>query len=129
MDVSNLPLSQSGRNPLEVATQAVLEAGKLLVDHFYSQKEVKQKSRGNLVTEVDTLSEELILRLLKSELFYAEKGKGAYLNNAPVRASQVGLLKDSLVAFDLGYSDEQGKKMLDIVNKLWGRVHCMRMMG
>jgi myo-inositol-1(or 4)-monophosphatase len=43
--------------------------------------------------------------------------------------SQVGLLKDSLVAFDLGYDDEQGKKMLDIANKLWGWVHCMRMMG
>src|SRR4030042_1243043 len=67
MKNSDLPLSQTGRSPLEVATQAVQKAGEIIIDHFYSHKEVKQKSRGNLVTEVDTLSEELILRLLKSE--------------------------------------------------------------
>lgn len=188
-----MSLSRSGRSSLEIATQAVQEAGKVIVDRFYFQKAIKQKSRGNLVTEVDTLSEELILKLLKdeypdyqvlseetnsfatvtgytwivdpldgtnnyvfgipnfcinialvnnedillgitydpmkSELFHAEKGKGAYLNNSLVRVSQIGLLKDSLVAFDLGYNDEQGKRMLDIADKLWGRVHCMRMMG
>lgn len=193
MDVDNSPLSRSGRSPLQVATQAVQEAGKVLVGHFHSEKVVKQKSRGNLVTEVDTLSEELILGILrdeypdyqilseemnsfttiggytwivdpldgtnnyvfgipnfcvnvalvndtdillgmtydpmKKELFYAEKGKGAYLNDSSVRVSQVSLLKDSLVAFDLGYDDEQGRKMLDVTNKLWGQVHCMRMMG
>jgi myo-inositol-1(or 4)-monophosphatase len=57
------------------------------------------------------------------------KGKGAYLDSSPVQVSQVGLLKDSLVGFDLGYSDEQGKKMIDTAKKVWGRVHCMRMMG
>lgn len=193
MDVSNLSLSQSGRSPLEVATQAAREAGEFIVDRFYSRKTVKHKSKGNLVTEVDILSEQLILRLLrdeypdynviseetnslstvkgytwivdpldgtnnyvfgipnfcinialandddvlvgltydpiKEECFHAEKGKGTYLNGSLVKVSQVDLLRDSLAGFDLGYSDEQGKKMLDITDRLWGHVHCMRMMG
>jgi myo-inositol-1(or 4)-monophosphatase len=188
-----LSLSRSGMSPLEVATQAAHQAGKVLVDRFHSRKTIKQKSKGNLVTEVDTLSEELILRLLRDEYpdynvlseetnslstvkeytwivdpldgtnnyvfgipnfcinialvnnddvlmgitydpireecFHAEKGNGTYLNSSLVQVSQVGLLKDSLVGFDLGYSDEQGKKMLDIIDRLWGQVHCMRMMG
>ena len=188
-----MPLSRSGRTPLEVATYAAQEAGEVLVAHFASKKMIKHKSRGNLVTEVDTLSEELIVNLLKDEypdhrvlseetnaatpvsgytwivdpldgtnnyvfgipnfcvnialvhnddillgitydpfkreLFYAEKGRGAYLNNSLVQVTRINLLKDSLVGFDMGYHDEQGKKMLSIANKLWGQVHCIRMMG
>lgn len=193
MNCNSLPLSKSGRTTLEVATHAAQEAGKVLVDRFASKKAIKHKGRGNLVTEVDTLSEKLIVGLLKDEypdyhvlseetnsatlvtgytwivdpldgtnnyvfgipnfcvnialvnnhdillgitydpikkeLFRAERGKGAYLNDAPVQVSQIGLLKDALVGFDLGYNDEQGKKMLHIANKLWGKVHCIRMMG
>jgi myo-inositol-1(or 4)-monophosphatase len=66
---------------------------------------------------------------VRKELFNAEKDKGAYLNGLRTRVSQVSLLKDALLGFDLGYDEEQGKKILDIINKLWGRVHCMRMMG
>jgi myo-inositol-1(or 4)-monophosphatase len=191
--INNLPLSRSGRSPFEVANQAVQEAGRVLIDHFHSKKAIKQKSRGNLVTEVDTLAEELILGLLKNEypdhhalseeanslaattgytwivdpldgtnnyvfgipdfcinialandadillgmtydpvrkeLFYAEKGRGAYLNGSSVWISPVSWLKDALVAFDLGYDEKQGKKMLTVINKLWGQVHCMRMIG
>ena len=187
MDVLNdLPLSLSGRSPFEVATQAVQEAGKVIVNCFGSGKVVKQKGRGNLVTDVDTLSEGLILDLLKNEypehnilseelnsstsvtgytwiidpldgtnnyvfgipyfcvnialvkdtdillgitydpvreeLFYAETGKGTYLNGLSVRVSPVKLLKDSLMAFDLGYSDEQGRKILNVIDKLWGSI-------
>jgi myo-inositol-1(or 4)-monophosphatase len=165
----------------------------VIVNRFYSKKTVKHKSRGNLVTDIDTLSEKLILKILKDEypdfnvlseetnslasvagytwivdpldgtnnyvfgipnfcinialansndillgitydpirkeFFHAEKGKGAYLDDLRLHVSQVNLLKDSLLGFDLGYSDEQGKEMLDITGRLWGNVHCMRMMG
>jgi myo-inositol-1(or 4)-monophosphatase len=67
MDLNNLPSSRSGRSPFEVASKAVREAGKVLVSHFYSGKTVKRKSKRDLVTEFDTLSEELILGLLKDE--------------------------------------------------------------
>ncbi len=193
MSSNNLLLSRSGKTPIEIATQAAKEAGEILVDHFTSNKTIKQKGRGNLVTEVDALSEKLVLDLLnteypqhlvlseetrfstsvvgytwivdpldgtnnyvfgiphfcvnialvsndeillgvtydpmKRELFHAEKGKGAYLNSVSLRVSQMGLLKDSSIGFDLGYNDTEGKNMLDIANKLCGRVHCMRMMG
>ena len=193
MENSSLPLSRSGRTPIEVATYAAQEAGEVLVAHFTSKKIIKHKSRGNLVTEVDTLSEKLIVNLLKDEypdhrvlseetnattpvngytwivdpldgtnnyvfgipnfcvtialvhdddillgitfdplkkeLFHTGKGRGTYLNNSLVQVTQISLLKDALVGFDMGYNDEQGKKMLGIANKLWGQVHCIRMMG
>jgi len=66
---------------------------------------------------------------LKDELFKAEKGKGATLNGSPIHVSPVNSLNDSLLGFDLGYDAVQGKNMLDVANKLWGRVHCLRMMG
>ena len=193
MASSNPLLSRSGKTPLEVATKAAKKAGKILVDHFGSTTVIKQKSRGNLVTEVDALSEKLILDLLrveypnhrvlseetnssttvegytwivdpldgtnnyvfgvphfcvnialaenheillgltydpmKKELFHAEKGHGAHLNGKPLQVSQVPVLEDSLVGFDLGYNDAEAKLLLSAANKLWGRVHCMRMMG
>lgn len=191
--MDNLPLARSGRSPLEVATQAAREAGNIVSAHFYLKKEVRRKGKGNLVTEVDTLSEKLVLELLRDEfpdcdilseesvcstpiagytwvidpldgtnnyvfgipffsvnialvnnddillgvtydpireeLFWAEKGCGAYLNYSSINVSETSLLEDSLVGLDLGYSSEQGKKMLGITNKLWGRVHCLRIMG
>ena len=56
MDVINdLPLSRSGKSPFEVATQAAQEAGEVIANHFYSKKMIKQKGKGDVVTEVDTL--------------------------------------------------------------------------
>ncbi len=66
---------------------------------------------------------------LRKELFQAETGKGAYLNGAPIRVNAVGSLRDSLVGLDLGYSHDRGRQMLDTVNRLWGQVHCVRLIG
>ncbi|MCJ7515202.1 MAG: inositol monophosphatase [Dehalococcoidia bacterium] len=63
------------------------------------------------------------------ELFQVEKGKGAHLNGSPIRVSTVGSLQESLVGLDLGYSHERGRQMLNTVNRLWGQVHCVRLMG
>ena len=65
--MNNLPLARSGRSALEVAIQAAKEAGKILLGHFCSKKEILYKGKGNLVTEADILSEKLILELLKDE--------------------------------------------------------------
>ncbi|MBL7209331.1 MAG: inositol monophosphatase [Dehalococcoidia bacterium] len=191
--MNNLPLARSGRSALEVATEAAREAGKILLAHFHSEKEVKHKSKSNLVTEVDVLSEKLIVELLqrdypdynilseesnsttpvagytwivdpldgtnnyvfgipffcvsialvkdddillgvtydplRGELFRAEKGRGAYLNDSAIHVSKESSLQDSLVGLDLGYSYEQGSELLDITSKLWGQVHCLRIMG
>ncbi len=191
--MNDLPLARSGRSALEVAVQAAEEAGKILVAHFRSEKEIRHKGKGNLVTQVDILSEKCIVELLKreypdhsilseeshsstpvagytwiidpldgtnnyvfgisffctnialakdgdivlgvtydplrGELFRAEKGQGVYLNDSAVQVSREGSLGACLVGLDLGYSDERGKELLDITSKLWGHVHCLRIMG
>jgi myo-inositol-1(or 4)-monophosphatase len=66
---------------------------------------------------------------LRRELFQAEAGKGAYLNESPIRVATVGSLRESLVGLDLGYSHDRGRQMLDTVNRLWGQVHCVRLIG
>ncbi|MBC8512390.1 MAG: inositol monophosphatase, partial [Dehalococcoidia bacterium] len=65
--MNNLSLARSGRSALEVAIEAAREAGKILLAHFHSEKEIKHKGKSNLVTEVDILSEKLIVELLKRE--------------------------------------------------------------
>ena len=191
--MNNLPLARSGRSALEVAVQAAEEAGKILLAHFGSEKEVSHKGKGNLVTQVDILSEKCIVELLKREypdhnilseesnsstpvagytwiidpldgtnnyvfgipffctnialvkdedillgvtydplrreLFRAERGQGAYLNDSAIHVSKESSLGASLVGLDLGYSYEQGSELLDITSKLWGHVHCLRIMG
>ena len=66
---------------------------------------------------------------MRGELFQAEKGKGAYLNDSPIRISAISSLQESLIGLDLGYSHDRGSQMLDTVNRLWGQVHCVRLMG
>jgi myo-inositol-1(or 4)-monophosphatase len=194
LTMSSLPSAKSGRSALEVAIQATREASQILLASFGSKrKRVRHKSRGNLVTEADILSEKAILRLLKGEypdcnilseesnastpvagytwivdpldgtnnytfgipffcinialtkdedillgitydpirdeLFRAEKGQGAYLNDAALRVSTASSLQASLVGFDVGYSHERGEEILEMATKLWGRVHCLRSMG
>jgi myo-inositol-1(or 4)-monophosphatase len=34
-----------------------------------------------------------------------------------------------LIGFDLGYNRERGWDMLDVANKLWGQIHCARLLG
>ena len=189
----DLPIATSGRSALEVAITAAQESGEILLAHFGSVKQVKRKSQGNLVTDVDILSEQLLISLLKKEyprfgilseesnpstpikgytwvidpldgtnnytygipffcvnvalvrdedillgvtydpvrheLFQAQVGKGAYLKESPIRVSKVDSLQKSLVGLDLGYNQDLGRKMLEAVNRLWGHVHCVRLMG
>jgi len=66
---------------------------------------------------------------LRGELFRAEKGKGAYLNDSPIKVSKESSFKAAMVGFDLGYSREQGSETLDAADKLWWHVHCMRHIG
>ena len=191
--MTNLPLSQSGKSALEVATEATKQAGEILLAHFHRKKEIKEKSKSNLVTEVDILSEKTIAKLLtneypacnilseelapstpltgytwvvdplagtnnyafgipffcinialakdkdillgitydplRGELFRAEKGKGAYLNDSPIHVSERASLQVSLVTFDPGYNEIKGKKLLSTVTRLWPGVHSLRAMG
>ena len=191
--MTDLPLSRSGKSALEVATGAVKQAGELLLAHFHSDKEIRDKGKNHLVTEVDILSEKAIARVLtdeypgciilseelspstpvtgytwvvdplagtnnyisgiplfcinialvknetillgitydpvRNELFWAEKGKGAYLNDSPVHVSDKASLKASLLSFDPGDDPVQGRKLLNMVSSLWPGVHSLRSLG
>lgn len=191
--MNSLPLARSGRSALEVAIEAAREAGKILLAHFHSEKEIRHKGKCNLVTDADILSEKLIVDFLKreypacnilseesnsttpvtgytwivdpldgtnnyvfgipffcttialvkdedillgvtydplrEELFRSERGRAAYLNDSAIHVSKESSLQASLVGLDLGYSYEQGSELLDITSKLWGQVHCLRIMG
>lgn len=191
--MTDIPPAKSGKNALEIAIEAAKEAGGILLSHLGSKRQVTHKSKGNLVTDADILSETFILEFLhkeypdfsvlseesnssaspagytwivdpldgtnnytfgipffcvnialvddedillgvtydpvKGELFHAEKGRGAYLNGSPIKVSDASSLQSSLVGLDLGYSHERGEEMLQITNRLWGQVHCLRAMG
>jgi myo-inositol-1(or 4)-monophosphatase len=66
---------------------------------------------------------------IRDELFEAEEGEGAYLNESPIRVTEITSLKKSLIGLDLGYNHELGRQILETVNQLWGQVHCVRLMG
>lgn len=64
----HLPLSRSGREALEVASQAAEEAGSLLSKHMYGQLKLEQKEgRANLVTDVDVMAEKVVIGVLQAE--------------------------------------------------------------
>lgn len=191
--MQNTPTSKSGKSALEVAIQAAQKAGDVLLANFHSEKQVKHKGKGNLVTAIDLLAEKAVMEVLKQEypdhkilseetnsttdvsgytwivdpldgtnnyvygipffctnvalakdedilvgvtyapmtreLFRAEKGKGAYLNDSLIHVSDVGSLEAAMIGFDLGYNDREAREMLDLATRLWGKIHCMRLIG
>jgi myo-inositol-1(or 4)-monophosphatase len=66
---------------------------------------------------------------MKEELFTAERGKGAFLNGSPISVSQRQEIADSILGFDLGYTDEKAGFALDMVRSLWPGLQAMRLMG
>lgn len=187
------PVSKSGDSALGVATEAARKAGEILKANFRQQRQVKFKSRANIVTDVDLLSEKclastllaeypdhsifseeskpvlgnssykwildpldgtnnysfgipffcIVIALVKNkevllgiiydplrdELFSAQKGKGAALNNSPIHVARKRTLKDALIGLDLGYVDEKGRKSLEFMLRLWPNMYAYRIMG
>ena len=86
---SELPLSKNRRNAFDVARQAAMDAGTIIMSRFSMRKDITFKSEGknNIVTDVDILAEKTIReQLLKeypdygiiSEESKEIKGKSAY---------------------------------------------------
>lgn len=77
--------------------------------------------------------EELLLGIsydpVRGELFRAEKGQGAFLNDSPIAVSTRTSLGESLVGFDMGYDAEIGQEILGVASALWPRVVSVRAMG
>jgi len=66
---------------------------------------------------------------LRDELFSAQKGKGAFLNNHPISVTKKTTVRESLIGLDLGYVDEKGKKVLEFITGLWPNMYAFRIMG
>lgn len=65
---TQLPLSLSRREALEVAMQAAEEAGSLLLKHASGHLKLGYKEgRANLVTDVDVLAEKCVISILRKE--------------------------------------------------------------
>jgi myo-inositol-1(or 4)-monophosphatase len=65
----------------------------------------------------------------RDELFVAERGKGAYLNDYRISVGQQEQLSTSLVCFDLGYNEARALQQLREATFLRPRVRTMRILG
>ncbi|MBI1745574.1 MAG: inositol monophosphatase [Acidobacteria bacterium] len=54
-----------------------------------------------------------------SELFFAEEGKGAYLNTHPIKVASIDALQRAIVCIGANFSDPQGQKSgMALINQL-----------
>ena len=65
--MTEIPHSESGKSARQVARDAALRAGEILVQRFRTSINVSYKGRGNIVTDVDTEVEEEVLGILRRE--------------------------------------------------------------
>ena len=63
------------------------------------------------------------------ELFFAEKGKGAFMNNKKIKVSNKNNIKDALLAFALPSDIKIAKKTLSLLPKVFGYIRGMRNPG
>lgn len=191
--MNRIPLSHSNRTPLEIAEEAAIKSGNYINQHLKDIRNIKQKGRGNFVSDLDTSSEKIIIDVLRSEypdfaviseesypnvsstdyawlidpvdgttnsifnipflcvnialiynnnreiavtydplrneIFTARNQAGAYMNHKRVHVSETRQLEQSLIFCDLGYNREKGDEILGLLNKLWGRVLGIRILG
>src|SRR5215210_3571030 len=65
----------------------------------------------------------------RDEMYTAEKGRGAFINDVPIRVGQQTALGTSLCCFDLGYNEKIAVEVLHLVAFLRPRIRTMRMLG
>ena len=66
---------------------------------------------------------------IRKELFTAEKGEGAYLNGRPINVSRKLEFENSMIGFDLGYSDKEAAKAIELISHIWPNMQGFRLMG
>ena len=65
----------------------------------------------------------------RSEMFEAERGKGAFLNGGPIKVSEKSAIEDCIVGMDLSYDNEGAANGLDVVRSIWPGMQTARVMG
>lgn len=110
----------------KVATEAALKAGDILLQHSGKVKKIGYKDEVNLVTEVDCLSEEAIIKMIKSKFpthgILTEEGEGRksesaykwvvdpldgttnYAHDLPIYCASIALEKDGEIVLGVIYN-------------------------
>jgi myo-inositol-1(or 4)-monophosphatase len=178
---------------LRTAIEAARRAGQLIAEHFPASRNVTVKGYRDIVTEVDTAAEAIILQLirgrfpdhailseeaggstiddgytwvidpldgttnyarrlpistvsigvlergkpvvgviydpLRDQLFVAEQGKGATLNDEPISASKIARLEHAVIGLDWGRSDQDREKTLRFLLQIAPRCGTLRALG
>ena len=66
---------------------------------------------------------------MRKDLFVAEKGRGAFLNDEPIHTSARTSIDACTLGTDMGYDDEMAGYALQLLNKLWPGMQAIRIMG
>jgi fructose-1,6-bisphosphatase/inositol monophosphatase family enzyme len=63
------------------------------------------------------------------EAFWAVAGKGAFLNEHPVTASDRAAVASSVIGIDLGYDDALGSRQIELMGRIFPNVQSIRILG
>lgn len=66
---------------------------------------------------------------VRSETFWAEKGRGAFLNGTRMSVAREREFDVTIIGFDLGYDDARTKEMLSLARDLWSGGMTFRLTG
>ena len=66
---------------------------------------------------------------MRQELFHAQRGRGAFLNDEPIHASTKTAIDSSVLGMDLSYNGEGAVNGLNLIATLWPGMHTARVMG
>lgn len=65
----------------------------------------------------------------RREMFHAERGKGAFLNDHRITVSGRTSIADSILGMELSYNNEGAGNGLDVVRSIWPGMQTIRIMG
>jgi fructose-1,6-bisphosphatase/inositol monophosphatase family enzyme len=63
------------------------------------------------------------------EAFHAVRGRGAFVNQTPILASQSPDVNSSVVGIDLGYDDAMGSRQIALMSQIFPNVQSIRILG
>ena len=66
---------------------------------------------------------------LLKEMFHAERGKGAFLNDKPIHISEKTNMGEGILGMDMSYGNEMSMQGLDVFKAIWPDMWSVRLMG
>ena len=66
---------------------------------------------------------------MRRDMFYAERGRGAFLNDEPIRVSERSEIEASVLGMDLSYNNEGAVNGLGVILSIWPGMQTARIMG